>query len=113
MLLSKYPLSVISLTGAHQVNQVPLLQKGHDLDREAVISEIETILRRDLKIGDAEIPNDMPLAGGEFDLDSLDLLLLVTNIEKAFNFKIPNEAVSHEAFSSVSTLADYIIEQAP
>jgi acyl carrier protein len=91
------------------VNQV---QKGHDLDRDAVISEIKTILRRDLKIGDVEIPDDMPLVGGEFDLDSLDLLLLVTNIEKAFNFKIPNEAVSHEAFSSVSTLADYIIAQA-
>ena len=94
------------------MNQMQDTQKGPALDRGAVIEEIKTILRRDLKIGDVEIADDMPLAGGDFDLDSLDLLLLVTNIEKAFNFKIPNEAVSHEAFTNVSSLADYILKQA-
>ena len=70
---------------------------------------VHTILRRDLKLGsDIEIPDDMPFFGGDIDLDSLDILLLVTSIEKEFGFKIPSEAVGKEVFRNVGTLVNYI-----
>jgi 3-hydroxyacyl-[acyl-carrier-protein] dehydratase len=70
---------------------------------------IETILRRDLKLGpDAQIPPDMPFFGGDVDLDSLDILLLVTSIEKEFGVKIPSSDVGKEVFQNVGTLASYV-----
>jgi acyl carrier protein len=76
------------------------------------LDHIKTILRRDLKLGaDAQIADDMPFFSSDVDLDSLDMLLLVTSIEKEFGIKIPNEAVGRQVFETVSTLADYIHEQ--
>jgi 3-hydroxyacyl-[acyl-carrier-protein] dehydratase len=80
-------------------------------DRET-LDHIKTILRRDLKLGpDAQIADDMPFFSSDVDLDSLDMLLLVTSIEKEFRIKIPNEAVGRQVFENVSTLANYIHEQ--
>lgn len=73
------------------------------------IDRIKVILRRDLKLGpDVHIPDDMAFFGGEFDLDSLDVLLLLTSIEKEFGIKIPNEAVGKAVFANVTTLAEYL-----
>src|SRR6516165_3696824 len=75
------------------------------------LEQIKQILRRDLKLGaQAHIPDDMPLIGGDMDLDSLDILLLVSSIEKQFQIRIPNEAVGREAFESVQTLARFVQE---
>jgi 3-hydroxyacyl-[acyl-carrier-protein] dehydratase len=75
------------------------------------LEQIKQILRRDLKLGaQAHIPDDMPLIGGDMDLDSLDILLLVSSIEKQFQIRIPNEAVGREAFESVQTLAKFVQE---
>ncbi len=74
-----------------------------------LLEEVKQILRRDLKLGpDANIPDDMPLVGGEMDLDSLDILLIVSSVEKHFGIKIPNEVVGQWVFQNVSTLAKYI-----
>lgn len=76
-----------------------------------VLQRVQLILRRDLKLGpDAPIPPDMPFNGSEMDLDSLDILLLVTSIEKEFGVKIPSSEVGKEIFKNVSTLTDYIAE---
>ena len=70
---------------------------------------VKDLLRRDLKLGDdAVIEDDAPLIGGEYDFDSLDVLLVVTSVEKEFGIKIPNEAVGKEAFANVTTLACFI-----
>lgn len=75
-----------------------------------VLQRVQLILRRDLKLGaDAPIPPDMPFSGSEVDLDSLDILLLVTSIEKEFGVKIPSSEVGQEIFKNVSTLTDYIV----
>jgi 3-hydroxyacyl-[acyl-carrier-protein] dehydratase len=67
------------------------------------------MIRRDLKLGpDAVIPDDMPFFGADVDLDSLDMLLLVTSIEKEFGIKVPSEAVGREVFQNVATLTTYI-----
>ena len=57
---------------------------------------------------DTEIGDRMPLKGGEFDMDSLDLLLLIGAIEKEFAIKIDNEQINLAAFENVTTLAEFI-----
>jgi 3-hydroxyacyl-[acyl-carrier-protein] dehydratase len=42
------------------------------------------------------------------DLDSLDVLLVVSSIEKHFGIKIPSEIVGREVFRNVTTLADFV-----
>jgi 3-hydroxyacyl-[acyl-carrier-protein] dehydratase len=67
------------------------------------------MIRRDLKLGaDTPIADDMPFFGGDVDLDSLDMLLLVTSIEKEFGIKVPSEAVGREVFQNVLSLTHYI-----
>jgi 3-hydroxyacyl-[acyl-carrier-protein] dehydratase len=74
-----------------------------------LLAQVKTMLRRDLKLGpDVAIADDMPLFGSDLDLDSLDILLLVTNIEKELGVRIPNEAVGHAIFKDVATLARYV-----
>lgn len=76
-----------------------------------ILQRVQLILRRDLKLApDAPIPADMPFSGSEVDLDSLDILLLVTSIEKEFGVKIPSSEVGQEVFTNVSTLTDYIAQ---
>jgi 3-hydroxyacyl-[acyl-carrier-protein] dehydratase len=84
---------------------------ANDLNPE-ILSTLKTILRRDLKLGpDAVIADDMPFFGGNIDLDSLDMLLLVTSLEKQFGIKVPNEAVGKEVFQNLTTLATYVQQQ--
>jgi 3-hydroxyacyl-[acyl-carrier-protein] dehydratase len=77
------------------------------------LDQIKLLLRRDLKLGpDIPIPDDMPFAGTAADFDSLDILLLLTSIEKQFKIKIPSEVVGKEVFRNVSTLAAYVEREA-
>lgn len=81
------------------------------MPRAQTLEQIKVLLRRDLKLGpDIPIPDDMPFVGTEADFDSLDILLLLTSIEKQFKVKIPSEAVGKDVFRSVSTLAAYVDE---
>ena len=74
-----------------------------------ILQRVQLIIRRDLKLGaDVQIPPDMPFFGGDVDLDSLDILLLVTSIEKEFGVKIPSDQVGKEVFENVATLASYV-----
>jgi len=77
--------------------------------RPEVLDQIKVLLRRDLKLGpDIPIPDDMPFFGTEADFDSLDVLLLLTSLEKQFHIKIPSEAVGKEVFQNLGTLAAYV-----
>ena len=81
--------------------------------KEQTLEQVKLLLRRDLKLGpDIPIPDDMPFVGTEADFDSLDILLLLSSIEKQFKIRIPSEAVGKEIFLNVSTLASYIDDQA-
>ena len=80
--------------------------------RADILARVKNIMRRDLKLGaDFPIADDMPFFGGEADIDSLDILLLLGSVEKEFGIKIPNEAVGKQVFQSVETLVNYIQEQ--
>ena len=61
--------------------------------------------------GFVEIDDRMALVGGEHDLDSLDILLVITRIEKEFGIKIADRAVGRRAFTDVATLADFVEAQ--
>ncbi|HEY2587246.1 MAG TPA: 3-hydroxyacyl-ACP dehydratase FabZ family protein [Tepidisphaeraceae bacterium] len=79
------------------------------LSRPEILDQLKVLLRRDLKLGpDIAIPDDMPFSGTDADFDSLDILLLLSSIERQFKLKIPSEAVGKEVFRNLSTLADYI-----
>jgi 3-hydroxyacyl-[acyl-carrier-protein] dehydratase len=70
---------------------------------------VETIIRRDLKFGpDITITEDMPFFGGDADIDSLDILLLLSSVEKEFALRIPSEAVGREVFATVGSLVRHI-----
>jgi 3-hydroxyacyl-[acyl-carrier-protein] dehydratase len=74
-----------------------------------LLEDVKDLLRKSLKLGaNAQIADDMPLVGGPIDIDSIDILLVVSNIEKRFGMKIPNEAVGRTAFGSVESLARYV-----
>ncbi|MFG0304695.1 MAG: acyl carrier protein [Phycisphaerales bacterium JB040] len=76
---------------------------------ETTSETVRRVIRESLQLeADAEIPDDMELAGGEYDLDSLDMLLIVTNLEKAFGIKIANDDLGPETFSSVSTVVAFV-----
>ena len=75
------------------------------------LQKVKSILRRDLRLGEtALIEDDMPLVGGPIDIDSIDILLLVSSLEKQFAIKIPNEVVGRSAFADVGTLAKYVTD---
>lgn len=83
-----------------------------DSPSAATLDRVRQLLRRDLMLGpDAQIGDDQALFGGDFDLDSLDVLLLVTSVEKEFGIKIPNERVGQDVFANVRSLAAYIDSQ--
>jgi acyl carrier protein len=86
---------------------------GMPTPRPQTLQLVKEILRRDLKLdAGADIPDDMPFFGGDLDLDSLDILLLMTSIEKQFKIKVPSEAVGKQVFQNVTTLATFIDQRA-
>ncbi len=74
-----------------------------------ILQQVRAILRRDLKLpADAPLPEETPFFDGDVDLDSLDMLLVLTSIERQFGLRIPNESVGREVFQNVSTLTRYV-----
>ncbi|MDX1563906.1 MAG: phosphopantetheine-binding protein [Phycisphaeraceae bacterium] len=74
--------------------------------------KVRQLIRRDLKLADdIELDDQTPLFDGSLDLDSLDALLLVSSIEKAFGVKIPNEAIGQQVFANIASLVAYLQEQ--
>lgn len=70
------------------------------------LDKVKEILRTDLRLGDAPaIADDEPLMGSDLGLDSLDILLLVSSIEKVFGVKIANDEIDPSMFESVTALA--------
>jgi 3-hydroxyacyl-[acyl-carrier-protein] dehydratase len=109
-------LPVVTFRSAGIIKSTPHLIKGVKVEVEmdraldaGLLEQVKSILRRDLKLGPAAtIPDNMPLIGGDMDFDSLDILLLVSSIEKHFKLKIPGDAVGRWAFQDVSTLSQFV-----
>jgi len=76
---------------------------------DETLARVKTVLRACLKVdAQASFSDAMPLVGGEYDLDSLDILLIVTELEKEFGVKIHEGSMGKAAFTNVETLATFI-----
>ncbi len=75
--------------------------------REQVSSAVHEIIRKDLKFSGIEIDDTLQLVGGGLGLDSLDLLTLVTGIEKGFGHKIPQKKLNRETMATVGGFIDF------
>jgi acyl carrier protein len=73
------------------------------------LSRIKNVIRRCLKL-DPQTPIDdnMPLAGGDYELDSLDILLIVTELEKEFGIRINDKGMNRTVFASVEALGAFV-----
>ncbi|MFZ4574776.1 MAG: acyl carrier protein [Phycisphaerales bacterium] len=76
------------------------------------LDRVKAVIRRCLKLSpDATLEDRMPLHGGEYELDSLDILLIVTELEREFGIKIRDGSLDRAAFADVATLSDFIEHQ--
>jgi acyl carrier protein len=78
--------------------------------------QIKEMIRDSLDVDDldiSEIQEDAPLLGGDLELDSIDALELVIQVEKRYGVKIKSSEETRIALTSVSVLADYILQRAP
>ncbi|MCC6660286.1 MAG: acyl carrier protein [Phycisphaerales bacterium] len=76
------------------------------------IDRVKAVIRTSLKLpAAAALDDEMPLVGGEYDLDSLDILLIITSIEKEFGIKVEDKKVGRAAFATVRTLTEFVRAQ--
>ena len=61
-----------------------------------------------LKRKPEEIADDAALFGGEFDLDSIDVLEIVVGIEKDFGVRISDRAVGEKVIKTPRSIADFV-----
>lgn len=75
--------------------------------RDQVKAAVVDLIQTDLKFTGMEVPDDLQLVGGGLALDSLDLLMLVTGIEKRFGHKIPHKKLGKETMATVGAFVDF------
>jgi len=79
-----------------------------------LIEKIKNLIIQRLKLMDMTpemIENNAPLFGEGLGLDSIDALELVLGLEKEFGVIIPDAEVGRKVFQSVTTMAQYVLEQ--
>ena len=79
-----------------------------EVENQDVMSIVIEVMRIDLKLGDATLDRDTPLVGGELGLDSLDLLMLVTGVEKKMGMKVPNDKLGQDTMETIGRFVDFI-----
>ena len=57
-----------------------------------------------------DIDSDMPLFGDGLGLDSIDVLELIVLLQKEYGIKIEDPKEGRKIFTSVRTMAEYILE---
>ena len=73
------------------------------------MTRVKTVIRICLQLdAEAAIPDDMPLMEGEFDIDSLDVLLIVTELERAFDVEITDGEMERTDLMTVASLSSFM-----
>jgi acyl carrier protein len=57
-----------------------------------------------------DIDNDAPLFGDGLGLDSIDALELIVILDKYYGIKLGSPAEAKEIFTSINTIADYVVK---
>jgi acyl carrier protein len=78
------------------------------ISREQVLEAVQQIVQVDLKFSGVAFVEDLQLVGGGLELDSLDLLMLVTGIEKKFGYKISTQKLNRDSMASVGIFVDFV-----
>lgn len=78
--------------------------------RDAIVTLISRLLREDLRLGAVPVSEETRLVGGEFELDSLDLLMLVSGVEKHFGKKLPSDRLGRSTMETVGRFTDFVLE---
>lgn len=79
--------------------------------REQVKATVTELIQVDLKFDGMEVTDELQLVGGGLALDSLDLLMLVTGIEKRYGHKIPHKKLGRETMETVGKFVDFVQEE--
>ena len=77
---------------------------------EALRAEIKQAIIRSLRlpITAAEIGDEVPLFGEGLGLDSIDVLELVLELERAFSASITDEETGKRVLRNVNTIAEFV-----
>ena len=77
---------------------------------EALRTEIKQAIVRSLRlpITAADIGDDVPLFGEGLGLDSIDVLELVLELERAFGASITDEETGKRVLRTVNTIAEFV-----
>ena len=75
--------------------------------KEEVAQAVRQILETDLKFAGMELPDELAMVGDGLMLDSLDLLMLVTGLEKRFGHKIAKGKLGPKTMANIGTFIDF------
>ena len=79
------------------------------VSKDATVATIRNYIEENLLDGEAiDNETDLIMSGV---IDSLDIVHLITFIQKEFELKIPPTEITVENFSSISKIADYLQQQ--
>ena len=73
--------------------------------------QLKLIILRSLRItgvAPEDMRDDLPLLGGNVEIDSIDILQLILEIERHFGIKLVRGKFEPEAWSSINSLAAMI-----
>ena len=82
------------------------------MERQEVVNKIKEILlllvdmEDEVELGEDDILND-----GEWGIDSLIMVQIVVEIERAFDIKIEDEYLSMDFLSTIGSIADFVMEE--
>jgi acyl carrier protein len=77
----------------------------------ALCAELKSFIVEHLRIPDVDpagLDDDAPLIGSGLDLDSIDILELVTGVEKKYGVRFEDPELVQKVFTSVRSIADHI-----
>ena len=84
------------------------------MDRNELIQQLKEQIIKQLNLADKkpeDIKDDDPLFVEGLGLDSIDALELIVLLQQEYNIKLKNAEEGQSIFRSVTTMADYILEQ--
>lgn len=81
--------------------------------REEVAAAVRQILETDLKFAGMDLPDHLAMVGDGLMLDSLDVLMLITGIEKRFGHKLARGKLGSKTMGSIGQFVDFIHAELP
>lgn len=82
------------------------------MERQEVVDKIKEILLLLVDMEDeAELGEDDILNDGEWGIDSLIMVQIIVEIERAFDIKIEDEYLSMDFLSTIGSIADFVMEE--